>query len=90
MVQAFDTLLTRMQGTKKGCKMIRQSISLDMVKKAATFAQNHYIKDGDVSLDDEKIYFYSPSGVLLAWVRRDAKNGRRPGSYCVLGERENK
>ena len=67
-----------------------QTMTLDMVKKAATFAQNHYIKEGSVCLDDEKIYFYSQSSVLLAWVRRDASNGRRPGSYWVLGEREDK
>lgn len=64
--------------------MIPQSIPLDMVKKAATFAQNHHIKDGDILLDAEKIYFYSPPGKLLAWVKRDATNGKRIGSYWVL------
>ena len=66
--------------------MIPQSMPLDMVKKAATFAQNHHIKDGEILLDAERIYFYSPIGKILAWVRRDANCGRRPGSYWVLDE----
>lgn len=51
-------------------------IPLTMAKKAATFALNHYIRDGSIDLDDEKIYFYSPDGTLVAWVRRDATNGK--------------
>ena len=64
--------------------MIPQIMPLDMVKKAATFAQNHHIKDGEILLDAERIYFYSPLGKLSAWVKRDATNGRRLGSYWVL------
>ena len=66
--------------------MIPQTMPLDMVKKAATFAQNHHIKDGNIRICDERIYFYNPLGETVAWVRRDANCGRRPGSYWLLDE----
>ena len=47
-------------------------IPLTIIKKATTFALNHYIRDGDVNFDAKKIYFYAPDGELTAWVRRDA------------------
>jgi len=51
-------------------------IPLTIIKKATTFALNHYIRDGDVNFDAKKIYFYAPDGELIAWVRRDATNGK--------------
>ena len=52
------------------------TIPLAMAKKAVTFALNHYIKGGSIGLDEEHIYFYAPDGELIAWVRRDATNGK--------------
>ena len=66
--------------------MIPQSMPLDMVKKAATFAQNHHIREGEVLLDAERIYFYNQAGKILAWVMRDASCGRKLGNYWVLDD----
>ena len=63
-------------------------IPLAVIKKATTFALNHYIREGDVNFDAKRIYFYAPDGGLIAWVRRDATNGRNKGSYWVLSGKE--